>query len=98
MPMIFPDTSIKQFQFFVKEVYEVPNNRHFDIGEMLNHIQRFGMRGLKGIRKKDYEKTKTNLIVSLSFFISVLNRLKIDLENETWQRFPYVCSYCNSLP
>ena len=98
MPTLLPDMSIQQFQFFVKEVYGIPNNRHFDFGEMLNHIQRFGMRGMKGIRKKDFEKTKKNLIISFSFFMSVLNRLSIEIEDEIWKRFPYLCTYCNSCP
>ena len=98
MATVLPDMSIQQFQFFIKEVYEVPNNRQFELWEMLNNIQRFGMRGIKGIRKGDVEKIKKNLIISLSFFMSVLNRLKIDIEEEIWQRFPYVCSYCNSCP
>ena len=96
MPTLFPDMSIQQFQFFVKDVYEMQNNRHFDIGEMLNHIQRFGMRGIKGIRKKDVEKIRKNLIISFSFFMSILNRLNVDIEDEIWKRFPHVCSYCNS--
>ncbi|MBI2043672.1 hypothetical protein HYT25_04760 [Candidatus Pacearchaeota archaeon] len=98
MSTLFPDMSIQQFQFFVREVYEIPNNRHFDIGEMLNQIQRFGMRGIKGIRKKDIEKIKKNLIISFSFFMSILNRLNIDIGEEIWKRFPYLCSYCNSCP
>ncbi len=90
--------SIGQFQLFIKEVYEIQNNRHFELGEMLNNTQRFCMRGLKGIRKRDIDKTKKNLIISFSFFMSILNRLKIEVEEEIWQRFPYVCSYCNSRP
>lgn len=98
MPTLLSDMSIQQFQYFIKEVYEVPNNRKFELGEMLDNVQRFGMRGLKGIRKKDVEKTKRNLIISLSFFMSILNRLDINIEEEMWRRFPYVCSYCNNGP
>ena len=90
--------SISEFQLFIKEVYEIPNNRHFEIGEMLSNIQRFSMRGLKGIRKRDIEKTKKNLIISFSWFLSILHRLEINLEEEVWNRFPYVCSYCGTCP
>ena len=98
MSTLLPDMSIQQLHLFIKEVYEIPNNRKFELGEMLDNVQRFGMRGLKGIRKKDVAKTKKNAMISLSFFISLLNRLGIDLEEETWRRFPYVCSYCNNCP
>jgi len=98
MPTLLPDTSLQQFQLFIKEVYEIPNNRQYELGEMLDHIQRFTMRGLKGIRKGDTEKTKRNLIISIGWFISLLNRLQIDIAQEVWKRFPYACSYCNTTP
>jgi len=98
MPTILPDMSIQQFQLFVKEVYEKPNLRFYEIAEMLNNIQRFSMRGLKGLRKSDADKTKRNLMISFSWFVSTLVRLRIDLGEEVWKRFPYVCSYCNTCP
>jgi NTP pyrophosphatase (non-canonical NTP hydrolase) len=98
MVTVKKDISLHGFQKFVYDVYNLPNDRHFELSEMLNNIQRFGMRGLKGIRKKDIEKTKMNLIISFSWFLSTLNRLHIDLEKEAWNRFPYLCSYCGSCP
>ena len=98
MPVILPDTSIKQYQNFVNEVYGIPNNRHFELSEMLTNIQRFAMRGLKGIRKGDIQKVKINLLISFSWFISTMNRLHIDVEEEIWKRFPYLCSYCGTTP
>ncbi|MBS3117784.1 hypothetical protein J4430_02800 [Candidatus Woesearchaeota archaeon] len=98
MPTLLPDMSLQQFQLFIKEVYELPNNRQFELAEMINNIQRFAMRSLKGIRKGDIDRTKKNLLISFGWFMSTLIRLKIDLEDEVWKRFPYVCSYCNSCP
>jgi len=98
MPAILPNTTIAQFQNFINEVYGLPNDRHFSTEDMLSNIERFTMRALKGIRKEDYEKTKTNLLIALSWFMSVLNRIHINLENEIWKRFPYSCSYCGLQP
>jgi len=56
------------------------------------------MRGLKGIRKKDREKTRINLLIAFSWFTSMMNQLHIDMETEVWKRFPYLCSYCASCP
>lgn len=98
MASIKEDTTIKEYQDFIKEVYGLPNVRHFGLWDMISNMERFTMRGLKGIRKKDQEKTKFNLLISLSWLISITNRLQIDLENEVWQRFPYLCSYCGTCP
>jgi NTP pyrophosphatase (non-canonical NTP hydrolase) len=56
------------------------------------------MRALKGIRKGDENKLKTNLLISLSWLMAIANRLHIEMEDEVWQRFPYICSYCGKLP
>lgn len=98
MITLHPLISLQEFQAFNKEVYYTPNNKHYELTEMLINIQRFAMRGLKGIRKRDEEKTRKNLMISFSWFLSVLNRLNIDLEEAVWKRFPFVCSYCNNRP
>lgn len=98
MAALTPEMSIPQYQQFIREVYGMPNDRHFELGEMASNIQRFAMRGLKGIRKADAAKTKQNLLISMSWFTSSLNRLHVDLEEEVWERFPYLCSYCGSRP
>lgn len=98
MPSLTPVMSIKQYQEFIHMVYGIPNDRHFSLWDMQSNVERFTMRGLKGIRKKDPEKIKKNLLISLSWFLSIMNRLHISLEEEIWNRFPSVCSYCASSP
>ena len=92
------NTTIKQYQDFIRHVYSLPNDRYFSLGDMLTNMQRFVMRGLKGIRKGDDEKTKVNLLIALSWFMSTMNRLHIEIEDEIWKRFPYLCSYCGACP
>lgn len=98
MASVKQDTTIREYQGFVKEVYGLPNDRYFSLWDMVSNVERFMMRGLKGIRKNDKEKTKINLLLAFSWFISIMNQLHIDIENQTWRRFPYLCSYCGSCP
>jgi len=98
MASIKRDTTITGYQDFTREVYSLNNDRYFNMEDMLTQIQRFAMRGLKGIRKNNQEKIKTNLLISFSWFISLMNQLHIELEEEIWNRFPYLCSYCASCP
>ncbi len=98
MANVKKDTSIKNYQEFNKEVYGIPNNRYFSVEDMLINIQRYTMRALKGIRKDDTEKTKRNLIIAESWFMSLLNQLNIDIEDAIWKRFPYLCLYCGTNP
>jgi len=98
MPFVKPNTTIKEYQVFVKEIYGLPNDRYFSLADMLSNVERFIMRGLKGIRKNDKEKTKVNLLISFSWLTSIMNQLHIDIEDEVWKRFPYLCSYCATCP
>ena len=98
MAEVKPNISIQGFQNFIETVYGPKNNRHYSVWDTLANIDRFSMRALKGIRKGDNNKTKTNLLITLSWFMSFLNQLHIDLEEKTWVRFPYLCSYCGNCP
>lgn len=90
--------SLPDFQKFINEVYGLPDDRMFSISDLLSNTQRFTMRAIKGIRKGDKRKLNTNLIIALSWFTAVANRLHINLEESIWNRFPNMCSYCATTP
>lgn len=98
MASLKENATIAEYQKFVKDLYGISNDRHFTTSDMLANIERFLMRGLKGIRKGDAEKTRFNVMISFSWFMSFMNQLHVDVEEETWRRFPYLCSYCASRP
>lgn len=90
--------TIADFQKFISDVYSLPDDRLYSIWDILTQQQRFTMRALKGIRKENNEKVKTNLLISFSWLMAIANRLHIDIEEEIWNRFPYLCSYCGKVP
>lgn len=98
MPSLNQKSTILEYQEFVKAVYGLNNDRYFTTPDMLTQMQRFLMRGLKGIRKGDKEKTTLNLLIALNWFMSLMNQLHIDVEAVAFKRFPNVCSYCGYCP
>ena len=60
MAEVKPNISIQGFQNFIETVYGPKNNRHYSVWDTLANIDRFSMRALKGIRKGDNNKTKTD--------------------------------------
>ena len=90
--------TLTDYQTFIGEVYGFPNSQNFTAHDMMINVIRFSMRGLKGIRKDDRYKIKNNLIIALSWFVSLMNQLHIDIEGKIWERFPFRCSYCASCP
>lgn len=93
-----PNHSLYHYQDLVKRIYGPKNMQHFTVEEMLTNINRFTMRALKGIRKGDMEKMNSNCVIALSWFLSLMSQLSIDIEDQIWQRFPYLCSYCGECP
>lgn len=99
MEFSFPTSgTMNDLQKFVGEVYAVPDDRIYSLWDLLVQEERFAMRALKGIRQGDVNKLQKNLIISLSYLMSIANRLHIDMEEETWRRFPARCSYCGKQP
>lgn len=90
--------TISDFQKFISDVYSLPDDRLYSIWDLLAQQQRFTMRSIKGIRKGNIEKIKTNLLISLSWLMAICNRLHIEIEDEVWNRFPMLCSYCGKKP
>ena len=90
--------SLSQFQNFISDVYNLPDDRLFSISDLLSNQERFTMRAIKGIRKGDKKKLKINLLIAFSWLMAVTNRFHIDSEEATWRRFPAVCSYCGRQP
>jgi len=87
-------STVPEYQEFVKAVYGLNNDRYFNTPDILTQVQRFCMRGLKGIRKGEKKKTTLNFLISLCWFMSLMNQFHIDLGEATSKRFPNVCSYC----
>jgi NTP pyrophosphatase (non-canonical NTP hydrolase) len=98
MASINENSTLNDFQNFIEKVYGFSNRRDFNTLDIAINVDRFAMRALKGIRKKDYDKTKKNLLISVSWFGSLANQMCINIENKIQKRFPYQCSYCASCP
>lgn len=61
-------------------IYGAPNSRSYSTEDLLSQEQRFAVRALKGIRKGDTEKIRINLLISLSWLMSLVNRFGIDVD------------------
>jgi len=86
--------SLGDFQNLVSDIYSLPDDRLFSLWDLVSNQERFTMRALKGIRKGNTDKIKTNLLIAFSWTMAVANRLKIDVEEAVWSRFPARCTYC----
>ncbi len=98
MASLSKDSSLPDYSEFIQRIYGMPNDRFYTLWDMLDNVQRFSMRCVKGIRKNNVEKTKHNAMIAFSWYTSLTNRLHINVDNAVWNRFPYLCSYCGEAP
>jgi NTP pyrophosphatase (non-canonical NTP hydrolase) len=96
--MSAPQGSLPELQKRTSEIYGVANDRMFSIDDMLSLQLRFTLRAIKGIRQGNPGRIAANLPTAFSFFLSLLNRLHIDLQRAVWARFPGQCPYCRGTP
>lgn len=90
--------SLTDLQNLIRDIYSTPDDRLYSVWDLLSNQERFTMRALKGIRKRDSQKLKINLLIAISWFLAIMNRFHLDLESGIWNRFPYLCSYCGKSP
>ncbi len=98
MVSLSKDATISDYSKFIQLVYGMQNDRFYTIWDMLDNVQRFSMRCVKGVRKEDKNKTRINALICLSWYMSLMNRLHINVDDSIWHRFPYLCSYCGECP
>jgi NTP pyrophosphatase (non-canonical NTP hydrolase) len=96
-----------ELQLVVQRVYGLPNDRSFDISDLLNNVVRFAMRSVKSVRRvsagfgdrsEEYHRIIANACIAFSWFTSSVNRLHLDLDEAVWKRFAGYCSYCTGRP
>lgn len=90
--------NLKDLQSINKQIYGAADDRLYSNWELFSNQERFMMRALKGIRKEDVSKLKINLVIATSWYLALMNRLHVDIEDAVWNRFPYLCSYCGNCP
>lgn len=98
MNKLLANSTLLGYQNFVKDIYGMPNDRMFSLPDLLSNQERFTMRALKGVRKGEREKIISNLLISMSWLMTIANRLHIDVDEALWKRFPDSCSYCGAKP
>jgi NTP pyrophosphatase (non-canonical NTP hydrolase) len=99
MASVFHSTdSFKDFQTMIRDIYGLIDGRGYSTWDLMSNTERYTLRALKGIRKSDVDRVRLNLLIAISWAGSLGNRLRFDMEDDLWKRFPYQCSYCAGAP
>jgi NTP pyrophosphatase (non-canonical NTP hydrolase) len=90
--------TFKDLQELNAGIYRVQNDRNYSTADMVSRIHRYVVQVLKAVRKGKTDRSGYDLSMALSWSLALANRLHLDLDQETWKRFPNVCPYCSNKP
>ncbi len=86
--------SVNGFQKLNKKIYGKVNRRHYSKPQMVSRMHRYVTRVLKAARRGNHTNIPYCLSMAFSWTCALANELDINLELETWRRFPGICSHC----
>ncbi|TES97041.1 hypothetical protein E3J85_00685 [Patescibacteria group bacterium] len=90
--------ALSQAQNLIQEIYGIPDDRLYEVEDLLYYEQKFILRYIKLLQSKDRPGVVENLVVALAWFLALMNRYHFDLEKITWKRYSYKCPFCMDIP
>ena len=90
--------TLSQSQNLIQEIYGIPDDRLYEVEDLLYYEQKFILRYIKLLQLKGREGVVENLIVAIAWFLALMNRYHFDLEKITWKRYSYKCPFCMDIP
>lgn len=81
-----------------RKIYGIPDDRLYSIEDLLYGLQKFLFRYLEENEKHNKKETIKNLNIALAWFLSLVNRYHLDLEQDLWTRYSYKCPFCLDIP
>ncbi|MBI4087513.1 MAG: hypothetical protein HY434_01645 [Candidatus Liptonbacteria bacterium] len=85
--------SVRGYQEMFREVYGPANERYPDSDLFLRLIEEIAS-VMEVVRKDDLHELPVQLARVYAWWNAVANRIKIDLQEALWLKYPGVCSYC----
>lgn len=78
------------------QIYAIPDDRLYSVLDLLYYNQHFFFKYQKSAQKAKIDIDA--LIVSLEWFLALINRYHLDLEAASWKRYPFKCPFCMDIP
>ncbi len=97
-PKPIRDYSLGEFQKLNDAIYGTVNSINYGRAAMVSRMHRYITQALKCVRKGKTDQMGYYLAMAFSWSLAFANRMRIDLEKETWKRFPGLCPYCGTVP
>ncbi len=90
--------TLSQAQSLMQDIYGIPDDRLYEIEDLLYYGTKFALRYSRQLKAKDEVSAFENLTVCLAWFFALMNRYHFDLEKLVWKRYSYKCPFCMDIP
>lgn len=79
-------------------IYQVPDDRLYDLEDLFYYHQKWLLRYTDDKKHQRIEKAIKNLIVSTAWYLGIVDRFRVNLQNILAKRYSYKCPYCLEIP
>ena len=90
--------NISDCQQLILDIYGIPDDRLYEVEDLLYYGQKFSLKYFRMLKIKNIDIASENLIISLAWFLALMNRFHIDLEKVSWKRYSFKCPFCLEIP
>jgi hypothetical protein len=90
--------TLSQTQKLIQDIYGIPDDRLYEVEDLLYYGKKFALRYTKQLKMKEKEMAGESLVVCLAWFFALMNRFHFDLEQLVWKRYSYKCPFCMDIP
>lgn len=88
----------KQLFQLTADIYSQPNDQLYDLDDLFYYHQKWLLRYIDSRKKGRKESVLKNLLISVAWFSSIVNRFHLDIEKNIRKRYPYKCPFCLEIP
>jgi len=98
MQSINKNLSINEMLKINRAIYQVPDDRLYDLEDMFYYHQKWLLRYTDDKKNQKIKEATKNLMVALAWYLSIIDRFKINLQQVLAKRYAYKCPYCLEIP
>jgi len=90
--------TIPELQRTLLDIYDVPDDQLYTIEDILYYNQKYILNFLHDLSADNIKEAKSDLTVSLAWFVALVSRYHLDLPEIIWKRYAYKCPFCLEIP
>lgn len=79
-------------------IYGIPDDRMYDLDDIFYYHQKWLLRYVDDKKHSRTDSAWKNFLITTAWFLAIINRVHLDLEQILYKRYSWKCPFCLELP